>query len=310
MQATSFGAHLDTKISRRVTHLVVSANRTRTQKVRQAARYPGIKIVKQQWLTESMSRWEKVDEGPYMVRNFDNSSPSSVHRGSLSLRRFSGVNLGHGLGLAEIKAVQKEVLAKALSKPLSKLERAHQRRKSGEFGEIDNGMGLTNRQINVHRDDRPKAGQGNESDFSEISRNTSGDDTTDGEDGMTTDGDADAPSELEDGKSPIEGLQNVDWSELDDELKDFMGESGDDSDEGSVTSRKIPRPHIYIALQLTHYRLKRHIHRQHILHRPPRKTEARSRQRRTNRRRSRIHPLQKAKNSKISYYWVEICEDC
>lgn len=232
----SFGAHLDTKISRRVTHLVVSANRTRTQKVRQAARYAGIKIVKQQWLTESMSRWEKVDEGPYMVRNFDDSSPSAVPPGSSSLRRFSSAGLGHGLGLAEIKAVQKEVLAKALSKPLTKLERAHQRRKSGEFDV--KGKGLTNRQINIHRDDRPMAGVGNESDFSEISRNTSGDDTTDAEDDMTTDGDADAPSELEDGKSPIEGLQNVDWSELDDELKDFMGESGDDSDEGSVTSRK------------------------------------------------------------------------
>ena len=235
MQAMSFGAHLDTKISRRVTHLVVSANRTRTQKVRQAARYPGIKIVKQQWLTESMSRWEKVDEGPYLVRNFDDSSPSAVPPGNSSLRRFSSAGVGHSLDLAQIKAVQKEVLAKALSKPLTKLERAHQRRKSGE---IDNGKGLTNRQINVHRDDRPKAGAENESDFSEISRYTSGDDATDAEDGMTTDGDADAPEELEDGKSPIEELQNVDWSELDDELKDFMGESGDDSDEGSVTSRQ------------------------------------------------------------------------
>lgn len=239
MQAMSFGARLDTKISRRVTHLVVSANRTRTQKVRQAARYPDIKIVKQQWLTESMSRWEKVDEGPYMVRNFDDSSPSAIPPGNSSLRRFSSAALGHGLALAEIKAVQEEVLAKALSKPLTKLERAHQRRKSGEFGEIVNGKGLTNRQINLHRDDRPKSGTvGSEEDFSEISRDTSGDDTTDAEDGMTIDGDADVPSELEDGKSPIEGLQNVDWSELDDELKDFMGESGDDSDEGSVTSRK------------------------------------------------------------------------
>lgn len=211
-----------------------------------------------------------------MVRNFDNSSPSAAPSADSSSRRFSSAGLSHGLGLAEIKAVQKEVLAKALSKPLTKLERAHQRRKSEELRDIDNGKGLTNRQINVHRDDRPKTGVDDESDFSEISRNTSGDDTTDAEDGMTTDGDLDAPSELEDGKSPIEGLQNVDWSELDDELKDFMGESGDDSDEGSVTSRKSPRPHIFISPQLRQCRLKRYLNRKHILHCTPRKTKTRS----------------------------------
>jgi RNA polymerase II subunit A C-terminal domain phosphatase len=66
-QALSFGAQVQTKITRKVTHVVVSANRTRTQKVRQAAKYPHIKIVNQQWLMNSMSKWEKEDESQYLV---------------------------------------------------------------------------------------------------------------------------------------------------------------------------------------------------------------------------------------------------
>lgn len=229
MQAMSFGAHIHNKVSRKVTHLVVSANRTRTQKVRQAARYPDIKIVRQQWLTDCMSRWEKVDETPYLVRNFDDSE--SFETSHLRDRRFSGATID----FAEAKRVQADVLAKALSKPLSKIEKAHQRRKSQEFETIT----LTKKQINVHRDDRGPLGISDE-EFSEISRETSGDDTTNAEDGET-DQDGGTPLELEGGKSPIEGL-NLDWGELEDELNEFMGESGNDSDDGSVTSRKLFKP--------------------------------------------------------------------
>lgn len=229
MQAMSFGAHIHNKVSRKVTHLVVSANRTRTQKVRQAARYPDIKIVRQQWLTDCMSRWEKVDETPYLVRNFDDSE--SFETSHLRDRRFSGATID----FAEAKRVQADVLAKALSKPLSKIEKAHQRRKSQEFETIT----LTKKQINVHRDDRGPLGISDE-EFSEISRETSGDDTTNAEDGET-DQDGGTPLELEGGKSPIEGL-NLDWGELEDELNEFMGESGNDSDDGSVTSRKLFMP--------------------------------------------------------------------
>lgn len=66
-QALGFGAQVQTKVSRKVTHVVVSANRTRTQKVRQAAKYPHIKIVNAQWLMDSMSKWQKEDEEPYLV---------------------------------------------------------------------------------------------------------------------------------------------------------------------------------------------------------------------------------------------------
>lgn len=57
----------DIRVSRKVTHLVASTNRTRTTKVKQAARHEKIKIVSQQWLLNSMSKWKKEDEGPYLV---------------------------------------------------------------------------------------------------------------------------------------------------------------------------------------------------------------------------------------------------
>ncbi|KAH6677217.1 FCP1-like phosphatase-like protein [Halenospora varia] len=74
LQAISFGADLHTKVTKKVTHLVASTSRTRTTKVRQAAKYPHIKIVNQQWLLNSMSKWEKEDETPYEVH-----PPSSIH---------------------------------------------------------------------------------------------------------------------------------------------------------------------------------------------------------------------------------------
>ncbi|KAK2628999.1 hypothetical protein QTJ16_002102 [Diplocarpon rosae] len=67
LQAASFGANIQAKVNRKVTHLVASTSRTRTHKVRQAAKYPNIKIVNQQWLLNSMSKWEKEDETPYLV---------------------------------------------------------------------------------------------------------------------------------------------------------------------------------------------------------------------------------------------------
>ncbi|CAG8983996.1 hypothetical protein HYALB_00009005 [Hymenoscyphus albidus] len=67
LQAMSFGAVIHYKVSSKVTHLVASTSRTRTTKVKQAARREKIKIVSQQWLLNSMSKWKKEDEGPYLV---------------------------------------------------------------------------------------------------------------------------------------------------------------------------------------------------------------------------------------------------
>ncbi|GJC91217.1 FCP1-like phosphatase [Colletotrichum higginsianum] len=67
IQAMSFGAQISTRVSKNVTHLVISTSRPRTQKVRQAAKIPSIKIVSQNWLSDCLSKWEHVDETPYLV---------------------------------------------------------------------------------------------------------------------------------------------------------------------------------------------------------------------------------------------------
>ncbi|PGH16216.1 hypothetical protein AJ80_05239 [Polytolypa hystricis UAMH7299] len=63
--AKSFGATIAHKINSKATHLV--AGRNRTAKVREATRYPKIKIVTLQWLLDSLTHWKHFDEEPYMV---------------------------------------------------------------------------------------------------------------------------------------------------------------------------------------------------------------------------------------------------
>lgn len=67
IQATTFGAKITSKVSKSSTHLVTSITRNRTSKVRQATKYPSIKIVNQDWLFNSISKWEKEDEEPYLI---------------------------------------------------------------------------------------------------------------------------------------------------------------------------------------------------------------------------------------------------
>ncbi|KAI1400965.1 hypothetical protein F4819DRAFT_343445 [Hypoxylon fuscum] len=67
MQAEAFGAEICARVSSDITHLVISSSRPRTQKVRQAARMPHIKIVNQNWLFDSIVQWQKVDETPYLI---------------------------------------------------------------------------------------------------------------------------------------------------------------------------------------------------------------------------------------------------
>jgi RNA polymerase II subunit A C-terminal domain phosphatase len=71
MQAQSFGAQVLDSVSKRVTHLVVATSRPRTKKVQQAARIPSIRIVNQNWLTDCLSQWRRLDERPYYVDVLD-----------------------------------------------------------------------------------------------------------------------------------------------------------------------------------------------------------------------------------------------
>lgn len=61
----SFGAAISQRVNRRTTHLV--AGRNRTAKVREATRYPNIKIVSTQWLLDSLTQWKRLNEDPYLL---------------------------------------------------------------------------------------------------------------------------------------------------------------------------------------------------------------------------------------------------
>ena len=63
--AKSFGVVVSQKINIRTTHLV--AGRNRTAKVREATRYPNVKIVTTQWLLDSLTQWSHLDEEPYLL---------------------------------------------------------------------------------------------------------------------------------------------------------------------------------------------------------------------------------------------------
>lgn len=165
IQAASFGAEIQTKVNRKVTHLVASTSRTRTHKVRQAAKYPNIKIVNQQWLLNSMSKWEKEDETPYLVQihdqdrvreeGFNSSAPSSIHDSD----------------------------------------------ESSSSGSSDEETG----------DSLPASQEDPETDTEGL-----------------------IPEDYEEGHSPIDGLKEVNWGGVDDELAEFLGDDDDDDDEDSA----------------------------------------------------------------------------
>lgn len=62
--AKTFGATVADKVTRDVTHVI--AARAGTAKVKQAVKR-GIKVVGTPWLIESMQRWRKLDEKPYLL---------------------------------------------------------------------------------------------------------------------------------------------------------------------------------------------------------------------------------------------------
>ncbi|KAF2402429.1 hypothetical protein EJ06DRAFT_528541 [Trichodelitschia bisporula] len=66
MWAKSFGASISPALTKRTTHVIGVPDR-RTKKVRQASRYPGIKIVTLKWLLECFTRWTRVNEKPYLI---------------------------------------------------------------------------------------------------------------------------------------------------------------------------------------------------------------------------------------------------
>ena len=67
MWAKGFGARIDEEVTRKTTHLIAARNRT--AKVRHALKRgrDKIRIVGPQWLVDSLSRWTKLEETPYLI---------------------------------------------------------------------------------------------------------------------------------------------------------------------------------------------------------------------------------------------------
>lgn len=74
MWVQSFGARINTTLTKSTTHVVAHKDR-RTGKVRQATQHENIQIVSISWLLECFSRWEHVDEGPYLIDFGRDSGP-------------------------------------------------------------------------------------------------------------------------------------------------------------------------------------------------------------------------------------------
>lgn len=76
MWAKSFGAKIEENVTRKTTHLVAARNRT--AKVRHAIKRgkDKIHIVGPQWLINSLSRWTKLEETPYLLTVDDGDGDS------------------------------------------------------------------------------------------------------------------------------------------------------------------------------------------------------------------------------------------
>jgi RNA polymerase II subunit A-like phosphatase len=77
MWTRSFGATLSPNLSKSTTHVIAYKDR-RTNKVRQAAKHPHIKIVTLNWLFECFARWVHADEQPYLIEVDDDNRPAEA----------------------------------------------------------------------------------------------------------------------------------------------------------------------------------------------------------------------------------------
>lgn len=92
--AKSFGAVIAHKINLKTTHLV--AGRNRTAKVREATRYPDVKIVTTQWLLDSLTHWKHLDEEPYLLPVHPDDRGEPISPGSKEMAESSWLSSSDG----------------------------------------------------------------------------------------------------------------------------------------------------------------------------------------------------------------------
>ncbi|KAI1248273.1 hypothetical protein MGN70_010523 [Eutypa lata] len=199
LQAESFGTEIHTRVTQDITHLVISASRQRTHKVRVAARIPSINIVNQNWLADSLAQWKKLEEAPYLIdiHPADREASTPLEDGE------EGEESAGGVGAPTSRP----------SRPKITIVRSGQQ----SFPQ-PNG------------DDAGEDGDEEDESGGEVE-----DDDNDDEDAEVEDRYNVMPPELEDGaQSPIDDLGKMEWGDVEKELEEFMGSDMDDSDMDST----------------------------------------------------------------------------
>ncbi|KAJ2895984.1 putative FCP1-like phosphatase [Zalerion maritima] len=213
LQVKSFGANIHTRVSPRITHLVISIQRPRTQKVRQAARIPSINIVNQNWLADSMSQWKKLEPGPYAVCE-------------------TGIKIAQELRTEDANAEQVEVHPADRIRPIKEVpedtgadpstpEGRRRRQPPGKLVlRVQNTQGQE-----VVLDDEDDGFDSDDEGLSHIGEDDEMDELVNY-----------VPDDLADGESsPIDNMKTFNWGEADQELEDFLAsgtEDDDDDDDG------------------------------------------------------------------------------
>ncbi|KAL8341412.1 hypothetical protein RB601_005601 [Gaeumannomyces tritici] len=196
LQARSFGATIRGKVSKRVTHLVVSNSRARTQKMVEAERIPGIKMVNQDWLINSLSQWKHLDETPYAV------GKSAAERAALVSTSTPGEN-------TDAEATSDGEADGVPCKP-KKVRIV-----------VSNPSGVSNEEDGDDSDDEDEGPDDSTDDFDD-------EPGVYGPDGNT----AEAYSTT----SPVETLKDFDWDQADAEMADFLDSDDETSADGASTA--------------------------------------------------------------------------
>ena len=201
----SFGATIQEKIDRHTTHVI--AARIGTAKVKQAVRRR-IPVVELAWLYDSMIRWQQLDTRPYLLDT----------------------------GSSQFK---KPKLESETSKAQEVLDREKEVRHEQEIEE--QGLRLSDSEdetpidTDADLDLEPKPTNGTERTGLKLKIKAS---RANGDHGGGTDSEAEP---FEDDGSPVT-LTKENWSNIDDELKEFLGSDIDsESDNDSVTSKRSSR---------------------------------------------------------------------
>lgn len=74
-------------VNKHTTHVIANPDR-KTTKVKKASGYPHIKIVNAEWMFQCCSRWEHVDETPYLIE------VDAAHRGASPLEELDDTDIG------------------------------------------------------------------------------------------------------------------------------------------------------------------------------------------------------------------------